>query len=227
MVARFEDKRTPHEIRVHLEGVLRSLFRVDSENPLVMSAPVREIGSPSRLVLTFEAALPGTNVYGLRLDIGSEAAVRSGSSARGWFDFWIRGLQLHSEEPVPPGDPERYAGLVRDLVTAEAHLTTPAAVKREIVIRMKAGGTFSTAHKEGGTILSYGMGRFRSSDYGESSDSRSFPDEEAFLGYLREFYDWEARLSRQPEHVPELDVWRVILRLMSPPKSGWRSWLGL
>lgn len=188
-----------------------------------MTADVREAGTVWQLTLTFEAALPASNLYKLELDTGGAAE----SSAKGWFDFWTRGLEPTAASPGSfSSQTERYGELVRELVSAEANLTSVEAIQREIAAAMKQGATFSTAHKEGGTILAFRFGRYRSSDYGESSDSRSFADEASFFAHLREFYDWEACRSRLPDIVPEFDVWRIILRLMSPPKTGWRSWFG-
>lgn len=83
---------------------------------------------------------------------------------------------------------------------------------------MRGGATFSTAHKEGGTVISRKGGAFIRQDYGESAAREEFPDEAAFLAFLRRFYDWETARSYPAGKPPtEADRWHLMLRLLLPP----------
>lgn len=219
----FRDKRTPHEVRVHFESRLRRLFEVRPEHPLTFGVTVRMTGFPYALSLRLVAALPLTNAYDFRAEaqcgeVASGHRSRCRESLEAWFGFWTRGL---CEAPPPgagEGSPERYAALSRQALSAESHLSTIEAIQREIVAAMRDGATFSTAHKEGGTILSYRDGRFRSSTYGDYEDQTWFSGPAEFLVHLRRFLDWEAVGHAKPDVVPEIDAWKVILRLLSPPQ---------
>jgi hypothetical protein len=79
---------------------------------------------------------------------------------------------------------------------------------------MRQGATFSTAHKEGGTVISFRGGRFISADYGESEAVKTFGDEASFLVFLRQFYDWDTSSNVYPNKVSEFDAWKLMLRLL-------------
>ena len=79
---------------------------------------------------------------------------------------------------------------------------------------MKAGGRFSTSHKEGGTNISWNGEQFVRSDHGDHPDHRTFASEAEFLQGLRMFYDWETSANVYPEKVSDLVAWKLILRLL-------------
>ena len=90
-----------------------------------------------------------------------------------------------------------------------------SSIQQIIVERMKRGATFSTAHKEGGTILKWLDGRFIRSDYGENPDLIKFADETEFLKALRQFYDWDTSKALYPSKASDFDAWKLILRKLS------------
>ncbi len=173
-------------------------------------------GSQS-LELRFDAALNASNCYTLAMS-------SSDSSAKAWFELWTR--DLRAAAPPDPGEAsaDRYRELADESLAAESALSDAAAIQRTILERMRDGDTYSTAHKEGGTIISWrgpllgflGTGHFLRSDYGESSTVQRFEDNAPFLVFLRQFFDWEARAHCYPDQPPDADAWRLILRLLRP-----------
>ena len=84
-----------------------------------------------------------------------------------------------------------------------------AQVQRQILDALRAGASFSTCHKEGGTNLVFENGRFVRIDFGDCPDRVEFADEAAFLASLRKFYDWETSGAAD-----ELQRWKRIQRLL-------------
>jgi hypothetical protein len=101
----------------------------------------------------------------------------------------------------------------------QAHLMEVQSIQQEILSRMREGASFSTAHKEGGTTISFSQGRFVRADYGESSRREEFRDPNRFLAFLRQFYDWETSRNTHPNKVADVVAWRLILRLLQPARS--------
>lgn len=222
----FRDTRPPQEIVWILEGDLTKLFSAaGEEGQLVYSAQKRIAGAPYDIQLRFEAALPDTNGYSLRATVSlgnMKPELRDYfRKTSGWIDFWTRDFTRSSPAAKEENSPERYARLRDAALQAEAHLNSVVAIQQAIVVGMKRGGTFSTAHKEGGTNIKWSGDRFVRSDYGEDPDLREYKDEAEFFGCLRQFYDSEISMANYPNKVPDLDAWKLILRkLYFSPKSS-------
>ncbi|MBL9199773.1 MAG: hypothetical protein JNL39_04660 [Opitutaceae bacterium] len=220
----FRDPRPPHAIQFELERELMLLLPPAVEgDTLLFRAASRVYSSPHAFTLRFEAALPSTNAYSFRavmtLD-GKTSAEREASakSLASWFRLWTRHFQPADAVPPGTGSHELYRTLVTQALNAEAHLGTVAAVQQAIVAGLRAGGTYSTAHKEGGTVIRYSWGHFQRADYGEWSTSERFVSETVFLAFLRKFFDWHTSQHTYPERVPDLVAWKLMLRLLEPKR---------
>jgi succinate dehydrogenase/fumarate reductase flavoprotein subunit len=94
------------------------------------------------------------------------------------------------------------------------------ALQQEILRRMRAGACLRTAHKEGGTEVSFQRGVWTRSDYGESNATQTFRDERAFLAFLREHFRWEVSRDVAPAEVSELEAWKALLGRLEPGASA-------
>ncbi len=138
----------------------------------------------------------------------------SDSSAKAWFELWTRDLRA-AEAPDPgEGSADRYRALADESLAAESAMSDAAAIQRTILERMRAGDSYTTAHKEGGTNISwrgpllglFGSGHFLRADYGQSDTVQTFDDDAPFLVFLRQFFDWEARAHCYPDQPPDADA---------------------
>jgi hypothetical protein len=217
----FRDTRPPQEILAVMEDTITKVFSTSTKDGrLAYSTQAKINGAQYTFDLHFEAALPQTNGYSLRIDASWSAMPASShdyfrKTVGNWIDFWTRGFKR--DEPVEAGEGsvEQYARVCDEALQAEARLGSVAAIQQAIVAGMKHGATFSTAHKEGGTIFKWSDGCFIRSDYGECNDLKKFADETEFLKFLRQFYDSEISRAVYPDKVPELDAWKLILRKLS------------
>ena len=217
----FRDARPPQEILAVMEDNLTKVFSTSTQDGrLAYSTQAKINGAQYTFDLRFEAALPQTNCYSLRID-ASWSALPANShdyfrkSAGGWIDFWTRSFKRDKTVEAGEGSPERYAQLREEALQAEARLDSVPAIQQVIVAGMKRGATFSTAHKEGGTILKWSDGRFVRSDYGDCPDLKKFSDETEFLKFLQQFYDWETSSAVYPNKVTDIEAWKLILHKMS------------
>ena len=173
------------------------------------------------VALTFEAALPGRNLYSLRLSAETPRSwtkpERQRQDAERAFRHWLRDAQVAAAPDTAGQSEEAYTRLVRIAGEREAQAHPAddeegiAAVQRAILDALDQGRHFATAHKEGGTTIGKQGRRFVSQEHGESEERREFDTPDEFLKYLRNFYDWESRRDTYPHRPPELDVWRYIL----------------
>ncbi len=186
---------------------------------LVFRAAARVTGCPYSFALSFDAALPETNCYTLRIDASwanlpathHDYFRRSFDS---WQQFWTKPLNLAPKPDAGEGVGREYSVLARDAVAMEAQLSTVEAIQRRLLSRIREGAQLSTAHKEGGTNIRWQGSSFTRSDYGESDESAVFADDASFLAFVRRFFD--SKVS-YPDRVPELDAWRLILRQVYTP----------
>ncbi|MBK9289182.1 MAG: hypothetical protein IPN38_16250 [Flavobacteriales bacterium] len=216
----FNDHRPPHEIQFVLERNLMTLFAASMEyDRLILRAVANVVGARYDVELRFEAAMPHQNCYSLQVETSwADAAATHHDyyrkTAGSWFSHWTRDF-LPAEPPAADaGAPERYQAICLASLNAEAHLGTVTTIQQTIVAAMKAGGRFSTSHKEGGTNISWNGEHFVRSDYGDYPDHRTFATEAEFLQALRLFYDWETSANAYPEKVSDLVAWKLILRLL-------------
>ncbi|MBL0034156.1 MAG: hypothetical protein IPP26_00060 [Flavobacteriales bacterium] len=216
----FNDHRPPHEIQFVLERNLMTLFAASMEyDRLILRAVANVVGARYDVELRFEAAMPHQNCYSLQVETSwADAAATHHDyyrkTAGSWFGFWTRDLMPAEPPAADAGAPERYQAICLASLNAEAHLGTVTTIQQTIVAAMKAGGRFSTSHKEGGTNISWNGEHFVRSDYGDYPDHRTFATEAEFLQALRLFYDWETSANAYPEKVSDLVAWKLILRLL-------------
>ena len=216
----FLDPRPPQEIRVSLERDLMVLLSAVVEDAwLVMCGSLKVNGATCSVVLRFDAAGARTNGYSLKFEMSwaelpPDSHAYHRHAAGGWFDLWTRNFTEARESLPKNNSSKRYIAQMAEAIGAEWHLTSIEAVQQEILIAMRAGGSFSTAHKEGGTVLSFLRGLFIRADYGESQNRVEFADETSFLAALRNLYQWETGRSFHPDQPSEYVRWKLILRLL-------------
>jgi hypothetical protein len=218
----FRDVRSPHDIRCHLERALLAVMPpVMEEGRLVGRTRIRVTGAEYKIQFTFEAARPRDNAYTLEVT-ASWAHLPPAThdyfqrSSENWFNLWTQGFHPAAPATREDGFAETYLERCAHTLAAESHLQTVESLQQEIVAALKRGATFATSHKEGGTRIRWHRDRFIRSDHGESDTVEAFPKEEAFLKFLRRFYDSDTTRNHHPDPLPEPDVWRLILRLLRP-----------
>ena len=214
----FREARPPRDIRGALERQFMAPLparMVDGALECRGAASVH--GATCFITLRFVAAAPGANAYRLRLTLSWDGLPPEHHdyhrrTADSWFDLWTRDFK-----PAPPAAPARsqeYDRLAADALAEDTEPSRVEAVQRHVLQAMRDGATFSTAHKEGGTVISWRGGRFVRQDYGESEAREVFDDEVSFLAFLRRFFDWETRRGIPGGAPGESDRWRLIARLL-------------
>lgn len=88
------------------------------------------------------------------------------------------------------------------------------ALQQAIIAAMKAGAWFATAHKEGGSRITWTGSGFRREDYGDFPDRIAYASEAEFLAALRRFFDWQVSRDTWPVKPTEIAAWRGILGLL-------------
>lgn len=217
----FRDHRPPHAIQFALERDLMTLFTASMQNDhLIMTASSKVVGSWHHFTLRFEAAMPDTNCYSIRVETSwADAAATHHDyyrkTAGSWFDHWTRDLQ--PADPPAAADAsatERYQAICLAALNAEAHLDSVPALQQAIIAAMKRGGRFTTSSKEGDTNFRWSSDRFVRTDVGDYPGTVVYASETEFLDMLRKYYDWETSRNVYPEKVSELVAWKLILRLL-------------
>lgn len=219
-VLHFRDQRPPHEIQFALERDLMTLFTANMRGEkLVLTASATVVGARYDFELCFEAALPHIQCYTLRVATSWAGAAATHHdyfrrTAGSWFGLWTRGFTPSDPLEDEAGSPELYQSVCTASLKAEAHIDTVAALQRAIVSAVKNGARFTTAHKEGGTIIRWNGSHFERTDHGDYPDHLTYATEVEFLEALRNFYDWETSKNMYPEKATDLVAWKLILRLM-------------
>lgn len=216
----FHDRRPPREIR----GALEREFMVPLPARIVDGAlecrgTASVNGAVCFITLRLVAATPGFNAYRLCLTLSwgglpLEQHEFHRRTAGAWLDLWTR--DYTPQVPVAPQPSDAYDRLAGDALAEDAELSSVEAVQRRVLEALRRGATFSTAHKEGGSVISGRGGRFVRQDYGESDAREAFDDAAAFLAFLRRFYDWETRRGNPGGAPAEPDRWRLVARLLRP-----------
>lgn len=216
----FEDPRPPHEVQFALERELRTLFTPTMDNDkLTMHAKAIVIGTRYVFELRFEAALFFRNCYSLRVEASwADQPATSHDYSRktfdSWFKLWTRDLMPANPPKANAGSEARYRKLCDTALQAEKHLDSVAAIQQAIIAKLKRGGSFGTAHKEGGTNIYWKGGQFVRSDYGDYPDEQKFTAEAEFLKMLYRFLNWDVARHAGTEKLSEFDTWKLILRQM-------------
>jgi hypothetical protein len=216
----FQDARPPQEIQFQLERALMTLMPPGiEEGKLACRANAKITGAQYSFLLTYQAALPKTNCYSLRVQASwahmapmHHDYFRKTSGS--WFELWTRDFQRASPPSANEHSAERYRQVCEAALNAEAGLNSIEEIQQAIVAAMKHGASFATAHKEGGTNIRWHNGRFVRSDYGESEERNEFASEQEFLKFLRQFYDWETSRNVYPNKVSDFEAWKLILRML-------------
>lgn len=221
----FRDARPPQAIQFQLERELIALFQpVQPAEKYGCSALLKDGVIPLRLDLRFEAALTFTNCYSLVLLVDTSALPpekheSARKSADGWFDFWTRELNRAPAPEPGQGSAGLYEQLAAKWLVAEAHLTSIREIQQAILAAMRSGAVYLSSDKEGTSELKYANGRYGWAHNGDMSYGQAFPDEAAFLAFLRQFHDSRLSLAIWPDKVSEHDAWKLILRLLEPRRS--------
>ncbi len=215
----FRDHRPPHKIQFALERDLMTLFTTSIEDRLILTAGAMVVGARYEFELRFEAAMPITNCYSLRVETSwADAAATHHDyyrkTAGSWFDHWTREFIPADPPAADEGSSARYREICVASLNAEAHLDTVPAVQQTIIAAMKTGARFTTSNKEGDTSITWNGERFVRIDQGDYPDMVVFSSEPGFLEALRKFYDWETSKNVYPEKVSDLVAWKLILRLL-------------
>jgi hypothetical protein len=216
----FRDARPPQEIQFQFERALMTLMPPGIEaGKLVCRTNAKITGAQYSFLLTYEAVLPETNCYSLRVEASWADMPQTHhdyyrKTSRSWFDLWTHDFQRASPPSVDEGSAQRYRELCEAALNAEAGLNSIEAIQQAVVTAMKRGASFATAHKEGGTNIGWQNGRFVRSDYGESEERKEFAGEAEFLKFLRQFFDWETSRNIYPRKVSEFEAWKLIFRLL-------------
>lgn len=224
-VLHFIDRRAPHEVQFALERDLMALFTARMEGgQLRMNTTAHVNGARYDFEIQFIAARKGENHYTLR--VVSEWPVSNSNhdyfrkTSDSWYKLWISELTPATPSDANDAPATRYQELCEAALNAERHLDTVEAVKRAIVDGVKRGGKYGTSHKEGGTNIFFQDGKFNCSDYGDNPDHKQYTDDAEFLKMLWNFSRFDVNRSAGKRELPELEVWKLILRRMSPPPMG-------
>jgi hypothetical protein len=207
----FRDRRTPNQIRHRLERDIRAILRIDTAGGrLTFQGTLKSDYGMFGFHLAVEAANRSNNLYSIRIEAtplpGSPDDERFRRSAQSWMDVWTHGFERSND--MVEDSPDLHRRFVEEALEAEADEATVADVQRLILDAMRKGAKFSTVHKEGGSTVSKWGPFFVRVDHGESSGIGMLPTKASFLKFIRNHYDFG---------LPELDSWKLILRMMDSP----------
>jgi hypothetical protein len=215
---RFRDPRSPHEIRCALERqhVTRFLPAV-KDGRLEFTASTTNGGLPCEFRLVYESADPDGDHYALHMRISwahlkHEVHEYYRGTAGPWFELWSSSLSSAPLKSSRAKRPSTYEERVAAALAAESDLREVSDIQRAIVRALQNGGTYSTAHKEGGTRIGYANGVFYREDFGDSPAKHRFEDEVAFLSSLRRFFDADLSRANREGTITEETAWILILR---------------
>ncbi|MGC4056138.1 MAG: hypothetical protein QM757_45615 [Paludibaculum sp.] len=236
----FWHDRTPHEVKFEIEKLTGTLLARDAGRTerLTYEGDSNSGGTRRMLRLRYEAVTPRRpymsepwtdpreyrNQFTLRVEMAAPRKWVTEEAFQGnlnrAFEYWTLRLQCGScgngwaAELKHFYDRQVSESLAREEDEAQKK-EDPAAIagiQHAVLSAMRSGRRFSTAHKEGGTILSFNGQEFLRADYGDEPGRWVYSSETEMLQVLREFYDWESRRDCYPHRPPELEVWRYIER---------------
>lgn len=225
----FRDRRPPHEVQFALERSIMLLLAPTQTDPhLTCSAAGAVNGVPFGVVLQLNSAGPTFNGYMLEFQAADTALSPSQPEdprkpLDGWLDFWCQGLEPapapRESRSVTAAEAARLKALTHRALTVEAHLTDVAAIQREIVDALGKRCRFRTSNKEGDTELGFRHGRYLRVDTGDYPSTETFAGEAEFLAFLRRFFHHTVTRSAGTRTLSEFEAWKLILRLMLPPRA--------
>lgn len=227
----FEDKRPPHLVQFNLERELMVLFVASMDgSQLRMNATADVNGARYDFEVRFLAALKSNYHYSLRTEASwADSDPKHHDYFRktsdSWFQMWTRELRSATPSDMSKNLVERYQKESAATLQAQQQLNSVEAVQRAIIDGMKRGGTYGTSHKEGGSNIYWRVDRYVRSDYGDYPDLKNYMSDAEFLQMLWNFCQFDVTRSAGKRALPELDLWKLILRRMSPPQPGWTGGL--
>lgn len=217
----FNDRRSPLDLQAVLEEAWMAPFApVWVGHILVFKGELDLTGVHYQVEVAFLDVGPRGNHFRLRTMVSWEGAAALyhdyfRRTSEGWFALWTQRLK----ETRPRGKSQReagsYAALCSEVLTAQEGLNSPVTLKQRIVDGLKQGGTFSTAHKEGGTRISWITDRYVRSDYGECPERSVYESDADLLAMLWRLLEPEVARQAGPAGHPEAATWRLIWRQMS------------
>lgn len=220
----FMDQRAPEDIQVELERKLMVLLEpVSAAGQLVLRGEGKVTGCRCVFTLSLDEVLAAENLYTFRADFdwtGSDAQYDEyyTKTSLSWLGYWTSGFQRVETAGEDDVSSPRYRSVADKALHFESRLTTPEAVQREVVARMKDGHEFGTAHKEGGTRIRWVTGNeFVRSDTGDYPDTVRFFNQDDLLAHVRRFFDMEVTRPTYPDAPDELTAWKLILRQLFVP----------
>lgn len=215
---RFQDPRSPHEMRCALERQHMTRFLpAVKEGRLEFTASTTNGGLPCEFRLVYESADPDGDRYALHMRISwahlkHEVHEYYRGTAGPWFDLWSSSLSSAPLKSSRAKRPSTYEERVAAALAAESDLREVPDIQRAIVSALRNGATYSTSHKEGGTRIGCANGAFYREDFGESPAMHRYEDEAAFLSSLRRFFDAEILRANREGSITEEAAWILILR---------------
>lgn len=215
---RFRDPRSPHEVRCALERQHMTRFiPAVKEGLLEFTASITNGGLPCEFRLVYESADPDVDRYALHMRISwahlkHEVHEYYRGTAGPWFELWSSSLSSTPSKSSRAKHPSTYEERVAAALAAESDLREVSDIQRAIISVLRNGGTYSTAHKEGGTRIGYANGAFYREDFGDSPAKHRFDDEAAFLTSLRHFFDADISKGNRQGAIAEEVAWILILR---------------
>jgi hypothetical protein len=236
----FWHDHAPFRVKYEIEKLTGILLARDASTPnkLIYRGDSNCGGNKHNIELRFEAVLPRApyirnpptepgayrNLFLLRVE---SAALKKRVSeaeflrdAGRTFEYWTLRLQCGSQRiEWQDASREFYAQQMRDSIERERDLARRVedpdpilAIQKAVLAALREGKRFSTAHKEGGTILRFNGKVFERSNYGEDTTLTQFATDQEMIASIRAFYDWESRRDSYPHRPPELEVWKYIQR---------------
>lgn len=214
----FRDTRPYHEVQFALERKLVALFAGGLvNNTLTMRAEADVNGARFTYDLQLEAARLFKNYYSFRAE-GSwahhvvEHDQYFRGTSRSWFKFWTSDLTPTNPPDAADNSTQRYASMVQAAMQAEAHLNSTDAIQRAIIAALKSGGSYSTSHKEGGSVTAWKNRAFVRETYGDNPSMEKFADEDALLEMLWHSCEGDVTRHAVGNTISDLNMWRLIWR---------------
>ncbi len=221
----FHSPQRPHEIQAWLERSLRSVLNpIPSEARATCQTAFSWAGFLFQIRLVYEAAYTTVDAYTFHMicEVNSPAKDRPTlqRTADSWFSVWTREWKPAPTQINATPSLDLYSTRAAEWLQVHASLQDSLQLQSRILEAMRQGATFHTAHKEGGTRIHFVDNRWFRSDYGESNAYEIFHTPEAFLAFLRQFYDFETSRTLWPNKAPDPTAWCLIYRQLHPAPTS-------
>lgn len=218
----FRDARTPEQMQVYFERMMVSVFRPEFDGKTLSYRATTQWNSlECSSGLLFDAALATENCYTFRVHsswarFAPEHHGYLRKDAERWFGFWTRQLKSGPAPGTEGCIAARYRELAEAALAFESGLTDAAAYQAAILEALKNGkAMFFTAHKEGGSRITWDGNQYVRQDYGEWDTRETFASDQAFLKLLHGFFVQDITLHSLQRPPEESDVWKLIYRRLS------------